>query len=122
MVAHGKDVRIFTWRGDWINDTLALMLGGLGMRASNEGLSLVAFDVPADRVFDAFLDIADSPPPTGEEVAAAVKNKYRGKYDGLLSDALLCRNFGSSELDVAGAIATAHRLICSNDEKHLPHP
>ena len=38
MIADGGTVILLTWRGDWVNDALALLLSSLGLAAWNEGL------------------------------------------------------------------------------------
>ncbi|MEO6779709.1 MAG: DEAD/DEAH box helicase [Bradyrhizobium sp.] len=113
IVADGANVRVFTWRGDWVNDTLALMLATKGLRVSNEGLSLNAFESATDSVHDALLNIAESPAPPPEELVVNVQNKYIGKWDGVLPDALLARNYASEQLDVPGAVGCAKQLTTS---------
>ena len=113
IAAEGAGVRVFTWQGDWVNDTLALMLATMGLRATNEGLSIHVLGGTVDAVHDAFLDIAESPVPTPEDLAANVQNKYIGKWDGLLPDTLLARNYASAQLDVPGAVSYAKRLTAS---------
>lgn len=105
------DVRVFTWQGDWVNDTLALMLMARGLRATNEGLSINILDADTGRLVTALRDVARDRPPTGEQLAVVVQNKQRGKYDGLLPEALLCKNFASSEFDVTAAVATAGQVV-----------
>jgi len=113
VTQRGNEVRVFTWHGDWVNDTLALMLTARKLPATNEGLSINVLDADANRVFDALYDIAHEPPPSGELLAAVVQNKYRGKWDGLLPDGLLCKNFASSELEVTAAVAAAGAISIS---------
>jgi ATP-dependent Lhr-like helicase len=110
IAAEGNTVRMFTWRGDWVNDTLALMLTRKGLRAANEGLSIAVLGCTADAVQEALLDIAKAPTPVPEEIAAKVQNKYVGKWDGLLPEELLTRNYASDQLDVQGAVGCAKNL------------
>lgn len=107
VIQRGNEVQLFTWQGDWVNDTLAVMLTARKLHATNEGLSVNVLDADVDRVFDALYDIGHEPPPSGEVLAAEVANKLRGKWDGLLPDGLLCKNYASSELEVTGAVAAA---------------
>jgi ATP-dependent Lhr-like helicase len=113
LMQRGNGVRVFTWQGDWVNDTLALMLTARNLPATNEGLSINVLHADANRVFDALYDIAHEPPPSGELLAAVVQNKYRGKWDGLLPDGLLCKNFASSELEVTAAVTAAGAISTS---------
>jgi ATP-dependent helicase Lhr and Lhr-like helicase len=114
IMNEGNSVRVFTWRGDWVNDTLALMLARTGLRAANEGLSIAVRGATTDAVHNALLDIAEGPTPTAEEIAAKVQNKYVGKWDGLLPDELLARNYASEQLDVPGAVGCAKHLTAGN--------
>jgi ATP-dependent Lhr-like helicase len=111
VIELGSEVLVFTWRGDWVNDTLALMLSGKELRATNEGLCLSVLDARTDRVVDALSDIESMPPPTDEALVSHVTNKYIGKWDSLLPESLLDRNYASSEIDVAAAIGTARDII-----------
>lgn len=104
-------MRVFTWRGDWANDTLVLMLACRGIKAANEGICLVVFNMEIDRVRDILFDIAHDEPPRPEALAQSVKNKAREKWDGLLTEELLCKSFASRELDVAGATAAAREVV-----------
>jgi len=107
VIQFGSEVRIFTWYGDWVNDTLALMLGRKGIKASNEGICLVAFHAEQDHLAHLLYDIAHDDPPTPEELAEPIQNKVREKWDWLLTDALLCKSFASEVLDVPGAMTAA---------------
>lgn len=116
IVNESTGVRVFTWRGDWVNDTLALLLARAGLRAANEGLSIAVQGATIDTVYDALLDIAEREVPVAEEIATNVQNKYVGKWDGLLPDKLLARNYASEQLDVSGAVGCAKSLISSEPQ------
>lgn len=107
----GNEVRVFTWKGDWINDTLAIMFASRGLKASNEGLFVVVFNEEANRVFAILREIANKPVPAGETLAETVQNKYCDKWDSLLTNALLCKTFATCNLDVKGAHATAGAIV-----------
>ena len=113
ILSEGHTVRLFTWRGDWVNDTLALLLTSRGLRAQNEGLSIgvTGPNATVAAVHDALLDLADAPAPRPEQLAAGVQNKFLGKWDGVLPSDLLRRNFASAQLDVTGAVEFCKRLI-----------
>lgn len=112
VLQFGNEARIFTWCGDWVNDTLALMLAKKDVKATNEGLCLVVFNAERDRLRDLLYDIANDKPPKPEDLARLIRNKAREKWDGLLTEELLCKSFASSELDVPGAIAAANLAAC----------
>lgn len=114
VVGEGSETRVFTWRGDWVNDALALMLTARGLPALNEGMCIHVHVDDRDRLLDAFDDIAASEPPKGEELAQIVGNKLQGKWDVLLPVELLGRNYASEQLDVEGAVAAAAYIADMN--------
>lgn len=103
LFQEGRNVRLFTWRGDWVNDTLALMLAQVGLEATNEGLTINVNGASRDSVAKALRHIADSPSPGGAALVRNIRNKHLGKYDAFLPDELLEQNFAASELDIDGA-------------------
>lgn len=107
----GNEVRIFTWKGDWVNDSLALLLGREGASATNEGLSIAVMGAEISNVLGALRKVGNSGEVPPEALASEVKNKLREKWDWLLPDDLLCKSFGSMELDVPGAVAVARDLV-----------
>lgn len=111
VLPDGHGVRLFTWHGDWVNDTLALMLQTRGLRATNEGLSIGVNGTSVEVVADALRDIAEATAPAPEAIAENVQNKYLGKWDGLLPPDLLARNYASSALDVDGALKCAREVL-----------
>lgn len=113
ILQFGSEVRVFTWRGDWVNDTLVLMLARRRVRAANEGICLVVFDAEVDRIWDILRGITNEEPPPAEYLAQSVKNKVREKWDGLLTEELLCKSFASRELSVTGAVTTARDIAGS---------
>lgn len=117
VIGVGADTRVFTWRGDWTNDALALMLTARGLPAENEGMCIRVRVEHSDRLLDTLDDIAAGAVPTGEELARVVENKTRGKWDRFLPDDLLNKNFASQELDVQGAVAVAAFIADANDAK-----
>ena len=114
VIRSGDGVRVFTWRGDWVNDTLALMLTRRGLRAANEGLSLSVAKCDVPIVLTALRDIAESPIPRPETLVDVVQTKLKEKWDHLLPDQLLARNYASRELDAPGAHAAALRVLVLN--------
>ncbi len=100
-----------TWKGDWVNDTLVSMFVQKGFQAMNRGLYINVTDSGLDKVKEALREIAVEPPPNGEVLAENIKNKYLQKWDHLLPESLLNKNYASSELDVPGAIASANTIL-----------
>jgi ATP-dependent Lhr-like helicase len=100
-------VQLFLWRGDRIMDTLVLMLKLSGFNAEKTGLCIDIKTSNPKMLFDSLRDLAASPPPEPMTLVAKVINKQLEKWDHLLPDGLLARNYASHTLDVVGG----HKLI-----------
>ena len=111
VISDGKDVRIFTWRGDRINDTLAVWLNSMDMPAANEGLSVGVFNTERERVIGSLLNIAQAPAPTAQDLAAHAQNLTVEKWDWVLPEALLRKNFGHRKFDIEGTLNTCSSLL-----------
>lgn len=103
VIASGSQVRIFTWRGDRVNDTLALWLTKDGFSAANEGISVAVFRTERKRVIDALADIAQGHAPMPAELAKTANNRLLEKWDGFLPEPLLNKGYGLRKLDIGGA-------------------
>lgn len=84
-------------------DTLTLALERRGYKVENEGLCLKLREADADSVSDMLFDLSEGAFPTEEELAGGILNKVQEKWDWLLTDELLNRNYASHNLDIAGA-------------------
>ena len=103
VIPVGDGIRIFPWKGDWVMDTLTLVLKRRGYRTENEGLCLRARGVEPEIVSDTLFDLSEGAFPTEAELANEILNKVREKWDWLLPEDLLSRNFASHNLDISGA-------------------
>lgn len=119
VIQFGNEARIFTWAGDWTNDTLVLMLARKGIRAANEGVCVVVFNAEFERLQDILFDTANDTPARAEDLAQSVQNKMKEKWDGLLTEELLCKSYASRELNVEGAVAALRRLALSLGNKEM---
>ena len=117
LVPAGSSVLLLTWRGDWTNDALALLLGRYGINATNEGIVVRVHQSDSDRVLDALEEIAEEDATDSAELLAGVKNLVREKWDWALPEVLLKRSFASSLLDLRGAREVA-RAISSSAAPH----
>ena len=113
IVPVGSSVLLFTWRGDWANDALALLLGQNGINAVNEGIAVRAYQPDVDRVLDALGEIAEEESVDPEPLLAGVKNLVREKWDWALPERVLQQSFASSHLDLQGAMVAASDLARS---------
>jgi ATP-dependent Lhr-like helicase len=113
VLAVGRDVHVLSWRGDAVNDTLAVWLAGMGLSASNEGLSLVVFGETQERVVDALMDVRDAETPAPEELARGADNLIAEKWDWVLPEGLLRKGFGWRKFDIAGAQEVCEDILAS---------
>lgn len=109
-IVDGGSIAIPTWRGDWINDALALLLTAHNLYTSNEGVVLRVHSSDARQLERVLQQIAHSPTPTAEEVHLKPGQAIREKWDWALPDQLRLRSFASLALDLEGAKATAVTL------------
>jgi ATP-dependent Lhr-like helicase len=106
----GKDVFVFTWLGDWVNDALVLMLMHHNFSASNEGLLVRVNGANSNDLVNAFGRIRDAAQLSPEQLADSVQNKLKEKWDNLLTEQLLRKAFVSRELDMDGAVRFASEI------------
>lgn len=111
VIASGNQVRVLTWRGDRVNDTLAIWLTRLGLNAANEGLSVGIFNTERNRVIDALTEMAQLQAPSHAELAAAAENRLMDKWDGLLPEALLNKGFGYRKFDIPQVQELCRELV-----------
>lgn len=116
VVPSGNSVLILTWRGDWINDALALLLGRQHLQATNEGLAVRVIERDSDRVLDALEDIGADEENNLITLLADVQNLCQEKWDWVLPSGLLERTFASSSLDIDGAKSIARELTENYDQ------
>jgi ATP-dependent Lhr-like helicase len=103
VIPAGGGVRLFPWKGDWVMDTLELTLKHRGLKPENEGLSILLRGASTDKVSDVLFDLAEGGVATETELASEVLNKVQEKWDWLLPNELLSRNYVSHNLDIQGA-------------------
>jgi ATP-dependent Lhr-like helicase len=106
----GGDVHLFLWKGDRIQDTIALLLQSQGIPAISHGLYLEARDTDIHRLRQT-IERLGCAQFEATDLAAVVENKIREKWDGLLPNDVLDASFASENLDVTGA-QTAMRRLC----------
>lgn len=107
LVPAGSSALLLTWRGDQVNDALALLLGRYGLTATNEGLAVRVYQPDRDRVLDALGEIAAEAETDPGVILSGVRNLFREKWDWALPEGLLQKSFASSLLDLQGAVEVA---------------
>lgn len=105
------EMMLLTWRGDWLNDALALMLAARGVEADNHGVALTLRDSSESAVMTALEHIGRSPAPDPVTVLAEADNVSREKWDWALPAPLLRKSFASLNLDFAGAQDLARGIV-----------
>jgi len=113
VIERGSDIQLLTWRGDWVNDALALLLARYRLVASNEGLLINVSGATKKRVLDALDEIGELESLDPVELLADAKNVLREKWDWALPDEMVRRSFASLCLDLEGARETARQLARS---------
>lgn len=111
LIQRGSDVQLLTWRGDWVNDALALMLTQHRLTASNEGLLINVSGGAKERVLDVLEEIAQLEELDPIELLANANNIIREKWDWAMPDIMIRRSFASLCLDLDGARDAARHLI-----------
>jgi len=107
----GPDVVLFPWAGDRIMNTLTIALRSAELEASAEGVAIVIEDADVDAVLDILEGLAAGQLGTAESLAAAVLNKRSAKYDWVLSEPLLTRDYARRALDLDGAAIAASAIV-----------
>ncbi len=107
----GNEVHLVLWCGDKVADTLVLALQARGIFGGNEGLSIHLRHTSEDAVKDVLSELASDTDLTAMQLAAAVQNKAREKWDELLPSELLDASYASACLDVLGMHQTLKETI-----------
>jgi ATP-dependent Lhr-like helicase len=107
----GAGVLLLTWRGDWTNDALALLLTATGHETTNEGLFLRISKTTTSEVPSLLQRLAQPPAPTVNALKIAPKHAVKEKWDWVLPHSLLLRSFASSELDLDSVPSTVKQLL-----------
>jgi len=110
----GSSIVIPTWRGDWINDALALLLTARGLQTSNEGIALRAHSSDLKQLDSVLREIANSPRLSAEELHLKPEQTIREKWDWTLPDRMRLDSFVSLVLDLEGARALAGMLTAGS--------
>ncbi|MEI6745745.1 MAG: DEAD/DEAH box helicase [Methylococcaceae bacterium] len=97
-------VFLFTWRGSQVTRTICLMLEMNDIQA--RGDFYLEIKTSPQELFGIFKKLLESPPDALSLVVNIPNNKQQEKWDHLLPEPLLSKNYASAMLDVDGAIET----------------
>ncbi|KAA1004333.1 DEAD/DEAH box helicase [Paraburkholderia panacisoli] len=103
----GSGTFIATWRGDYINDALVLLLRTNRFDAFNNGAVIGVSNGSAERVAEALHRIGQLDRAKAIESVAEVENLDREKWDWALPMPVKRAAFASTHLDIDGALAFA---------------
>jgi ATP-dependent Lhr-like helicase len=109
MTESGGKTYLFTWRGDWANDALAILLAHTGLPSENAGLVI---EVEGDRASleSSLREIAGWEGVDESAVLADVQNMVQEKWDWVLPPTLLMQSYARAQLDLDSARALAVNL------------
>lgn len=110
IIEIGRDTHLLLWKGDWVLDTIQLMLNSVGCSSSVEGISVVAVGVSIEDVLHAIKRLLSEPRRSASILASSVENMSREKWDWLLPNDLLCANYASLQLDIDRAYSALSGL------------
>ncbi|MER8523543.1 DEAD/DEAH box helicase [Mesorhizobium sp. M1076] len=89
IITHGEGVLIFPWVGTRKLQTLTLALLAREFKASHFGHAIELQECEAGKAIETLQDIAGSPAPDGEELAARLAQPALAKFDTFLTDHLM---------------------------------
>ncbi len=96
----GSTVHLMTWKGDWVNDTIQLLLRSHGLPGLNEGACVTIQKTTQASVQQALKGIVEQSPQSSEALAATIENLVTEKWDALLPPTFLQANYASMNLDL----------------------
>jgi ATP-dependent Lhr-like helicase len=103
-------VVLATWRGDQINDALALLLRTQGVSASHRGLTVDASNATPSSVIEALRKIAAQGDASIEKALASLDSADREKWDWALPDDIKRAAYAAMSLDFVEAVDLARSL------------
>jgi ATP-dependent Lhr-like helicase len=110
ITQRGAEVELLTWRGDWVNDALALLLTQRGLASNNDGLVISVSGGSKDKVIEVLRGISQLEDLDPVTLLAEAKNTLREKWDWAMPDEMARRSFASLCIDLEGARDTARAL------------
>lgn len=114
LVQNGNCAILFTWRGDRVNEALAMMLKRGGFNANISGPAVEILQIEPARVsemLDYLDDITSGPVLSPRELLQQAQNLEREKWDWALPEDLLQISYASLHLDVEGAHDWAREFL-----------
>lgn len=111
VIQEGDSTLIVTWRGDWTNDALALLLQSTKLDATNHGVRIEVRGGSRQSTLDALQIVKAMTESQRIAALSTIKNLNREKWDWALPEAVKVSAFASTRLDLAGAIECAREML-----------
>ncbi|MFW1889455.1 MULTISPECIES: DEAD/DEAH box helicase [Acinetobacter] len=96
----GGSTLLFTWQGDRVNNTLVLMLGSLGLDASNEGVHICISNSKKSILHATVKKLLSNGIITPAQLLKEVKNLESEKWDWALPKTVLDKSYASVALEI----------------------
>ncbi len=105
-----ENILIFHWHGSRVSHTICLILEMYGFETTNQRFYL---EVKASKtsLLMVIKKILESPLPDEISLVMNITFKQQEKWDYLLPEPLLSKNYASSMLDIEGAIVVIKKLL-----------
>ena len=104
VIGLGKDAYLIPWMGDKIVNTLSVLLVMGGYNADKFAGVVEIESAKSSDVSGYLKSFNEDNRPTNAELAQMVKNKQTEKYDHLLPEELLNKDYGARAFDIDGTI------------------
>lgn len=104
------DILLFTWSGDIISSTIAILLISEGYKVTNEGVAIRVLNSDEQRIKGSINKIISKHEKDAVILASNVLNKQIDKFDYLLNEDLLNESFASKMLDLDKAFLAFTKL------------
>ena len=114
-IEDGKNLKLLLWQGDRIMNTVTLIFKQEGLDAYNHGLHININNTSLSKLNEVIAAIVENQTINADDLVNAILNKHIEKWDYLLPDELLNRNFVSKNLDINGSISILKTFI--NDRR-----
>jgi ATP-dependent Lhr-like helicase len=111
ILCQNSNTYLFCWKGDKVIDTLVALLLSKGIKAVNQGIAVVVANTSPDELQNCLRMLMADGLPDVNELARAVINKSREKYDSFLTDELLSVDYAASKLDSEGALIAIRNIL-----------
>ncbi len=119
ILAAGDRVLLLPWVGAKKLETLSLALKMRGFKTLRFEIGVEVNDALPTQVVKALHDIALGTPPDPMALAAMVSNKATYKFDGFLTEELLCADFASRWLEPESVKEVAAKLVGASQSGSL---